>query len=117
MPDQVIVKHYLENTSPPHNKFYEITVVARDGKYHIDLRHGRIGTDGRLMRGKHSFARRSAAESKAVQIKNNKVNSKGYVEKEVSKAKKTTKKTIKKKEEGPRTFQQVRLDRFSRLME
>jgi predicted DNA-binding WGR domain protein len=117
MPDQIIVRHYLENTTPPYNKFYEITVVARNNRFCVDLRHGKVGVEGRLMRGKHTFTTRQMAEAKANQIKNSKLDTKkGY--KEIGEKKKGKKKASpKKKDAEPMTFRQVRLNRFRDLLE
>ncbi len=116
MPDQILVRHYLENTTPLHNKFYEITVVARGNRFCVDLRHGKVGVEGRIMRSKHTFTTRPMAEAKANQIRNSKLDvKKGY--KEVVTTKSAKKKSTKKAAEPPKTFRQVRLNRFRDLLE
>lgn len=44
----LITKYYLENTKPPHNKFYEIRIEYSDIDNHYILytRYGKIATSG-----------------------------------------------------------------------
>lgn len=44
----------LENTNPPHNKFYEMTILTypdrpRNSSCDVTIRYGRIGTNGRTI--------------------------------------------------------------------
>jgi len=115
MADSVVEQYYLENKTAGHSKFYEITVVARLGGWHVDLRHGRIGANGRTMRSKHIFSNRNSAIYRASEIKKAKVRDKGY--KEVKKTTDTAKKKTTKKKEEPKTMGSIRLNRFSNILD
>jgi len=43
MTQKMIETRHLENTTDEHNKFYDIVVVLKDGKYLVLGRWGRIG--------------------------------------------------------------------------